>query len=216
MSGASGEINKSSSTNSNSNSNSSSSSSSGSSSARSNSSSSGNGIEEHRGRSGSIITGSSCSIAACLKNFTEFEYLTEDIFCSRCCINGPCKKRLSISQSPKVLVLQLKRFDAILSKKITSKVTFPLQNLNIDEFMYSSETSSSGTAQVAGNAASSVFDLQAVVTHSGTLHNVSKQIAKSYYSYSMLIYYQYYHLHLSILFIRFYLPLGSLHSLHRQ
>ena len=154
----------------------SSSSSSSSSSGGGNGNVNGNGMEEHRGRSGSIIAGRSCSLAECLRNFTEFEYLTEDIFCSRCCINGPCKKRLSISQSPKVLVLQLKRFDAILSKKITSKVTFPLQNLNIDEFMYSSETSSSGvgTTQVAGNVASSVFDLQAVVTHSGTLHNVSK------------------------------------------
>ena len=55
--------------------------------------------------------------------------------CESCSEMCQMKKELHISSPPSVLVIQLKRFDALSQSKIDTVLDFPLHNLNIKDFM---------------------------------------------------------------------------------
>eukprot|EP00633_Aureoumbra_lagunensis_P006476 CAMPEP_0197319342 /NCGR_PEP_ID=MMETSP0891-20130614/54411_1 /TAXON_ID=44058 ORGANISM="Aureoumbra lagunensis, Strain CCMP1510" /NCGR_SAMPLE_ID=MMETSP0891 /ASSEMBLY_ACC=CAM_ASM_000534 /LENGTH=537 /DNA_ID=CAMNT_0042810227 /DNA_START=354 /DNA_END=1967 /DNA_ORIENTATION=+ len=62
-----------------------------------------------------------------LGGFTCPEVLSDGHICENCGVSANRKKRLSIAKLPNVLVIHLKRFDALRSTKITDGVDFPTE-----------------------------------------------------------------------------------------
>lgn len=71
------------------------------------------------------------TLAGCVENFTRSEDLCEHIVCDACGQKCAMKKQLTITEPPKVLVLHLKRFDAIKQSKIDALVQFPLYGFTL-------------------------------------------------------------------------------------
>ena len=70
----------------------------------------------------------------CLQNFTKEEDLSEPMMCESCHKKSAMKKQLEITTVPKMLVLHLKRFDAIKRSKLDAMVQFPLYGLTLGTF----------------------------------------------------------------------------------
>eukprot|EP01035_Chromulina_nebulosa_P016999 gene16999-22498_t len=98
----------------------------------------------------------------CLRHYTSLESLCEEVFCDNCHCSRKCQKQLFIVDHPQILVLHLKRFDAVKNRKNSTKVSFPLHDLDLSPFMslLSDESSSQ----------SSIYDLCGVVNHKGGLN----------------------------------------------
>jgi len=124
----------------------------------------------------------------CLQQFTSSESLSEPIFCKTCQRKCPARKQLCISTPPNVLILHLKRFDAVRQQKIDQPITFPLTSLDLSPFHENAVLKSSGmsdadiekvvdvrgdvdNAPVLNNPVPSLqYDLLAVITHRGSLN----------------------------------------------
>eukprot|EP01032_Pedospumella_encystans_P021152 gene21152-24010_t len=124
------------------------------------------------------------TLADCMRAFTAVETLGEKIVCSCCGKKQDTQKQFSISTPPNVLILHLKRFDILNDTKITTKVDIELNNWNINEFTsMSQDTTTAGAttdpslfspgakgASWLGQGTETLYDLQGLVSHSGTLH----------------------------------------------
>jgi ubiquitin C-terminal hydrolase len=66
--------------------------------------------------------------------------------CDKCLKPQPACKQLSIVQPPKLLIVHLKRFDALKQSKLNSHVNFPLQDLNFYPFMQRRDPCSVGNS----------------------------------------------------------------------
>ena len=97
------------------------------------------------------------SLIDCLKLFTGEEEVY-DIYCENCKKKNVFKKHYEIERLPKYLVLVLKRFKytKIYTKKIESLITFPLENLDLKDFLCKGKNFPS-------------YDLYSVVNHNGNL-----------------------------------------------
>jgi hypothetical protein len=122
----------------------------------------------------------SLTVQECLQHFTALETLSEQVYCDACKEPRPTKKRLSVSTSPRVLVLHFKRFDSIRQLKLCVKVDFPLRGLDLEPFMHhdpgngSSNGATDSCLHPRGPADSPyLYDLQGVVSHKGSLTQVS-------------------------------------------
>jgi ribosomal protein L37AE/L43A len=75
------------------------------------------------------------SIDKCFEEFTKEEEFDADNLwkCSKCHNNIPAKNKIEIYQTPKILIIQLKRFKN--NEKINTFVEFPLTNLDISRFV---------------------------------------------------------------------------------
>ena len=117
----------------------------------------------------------------CLTQYTSMETLSELIKCESCNSHQPYYKQLSISELPQVLIIHLKRFDAIKETKLSTHVTFPLTDLNLE--LYSKPDSDStdntprnkrskmrGSSKETEGNTDSMYELHGVVTHRGTLN----------------------------------------------
>lgn len=71
----------------------------------------------------------------CLLEFTSRETLNQMLTCERCHEPRKTSKQLSLTSTPPVLVIQLKRFDAISQKKLSTPVKFPIRDLDMTPFM---------------------------------------------------------------------------------
>ena len=71
----------------------------------------------------------------CLLEFTSRETLTQLLTCEACREPRRTSKQLSLTTTPPVLVVQLKRFDAISQRKLSTPVKFPLHDLDLRPFM---------------------------------------------------------------------------------
>ena len=93
----------------------------------------------------------------CLKLFTAEEEV-KDIYCENCKKKTIFKKNYEIERLPQYLVLVLKRFKytKMYTKKIESLITFPLQDLDLTQFLCEGKNFP-------------LFDLYSVVNHNGTL-----------------------------------------------
>jgi ubiquitin carboxyl-terminal hydrolase 3 len=106
-------------------------------------------------------------VSDCLKKFTDVEELadSERFFCSRCGRKQASTKKFWIRRLPNVLCLHLKRFrwSTWSRTKLDTQVDFPLRDLDMSDFLLSNlhETRCS-------NAASSLYDLAAVIVHHGS------------------------------------------------
>jgi ubiquitin carboxyl-terminal hydrolase 2/21 len=79
------------------------------------------------------------SLEQCLELFTQAETLDgdESVTCNRCKKRTPATKWFSVQRFPRVLVVQLKRFYQTASHqryKETSRVDFPLSNLDLSKY----------------------------------------------------------------------------------
>lgn len=125
------------------------------------------------------------SLLSCLKEFNAVEILLE-YSCEHCNTKCSLEKQLFIKTLPKVLTIQLKRFDAVHHKKISGIVTFPLNGLNVSSLLLN-ESGTSKQCDEDGRSFSSndssependlvepvLYDLSSVICHQGTLDSVS-------------------------------------------
>ena len=132
------------------------------------------------------------TLTECLQHFTSLEILSEQVHCDSCKQQRPCKKGLSISTAPKVLVLHFKRFDSLRQLKICSKVDFPLKGFDFAPFMQKNtypknQSPSSSSSKINDNSSEYrdqgrrssknvptplLYDLQGLVNHKGSLTQV--------------------------------------------
>ena len=100
-------------------------------------------------------------LISCFRALSKKEDLDKDNtwYCSTCKEHKEAQKQLQIYKLPKILIIQLKRFKSQMSlfrnSKNNSLVSFPLTNLNLDDFVIEKE------------GKSHVYDLFAVNQHFG-------------------------------------------------
>lgn len=105
----------------------------------------------------------------CLEKFSEREQLgeTEQWYCSSCKKHVPPIKKDDIWAAPDVLILHLKRFQFVPGQyfihrdKITDEVSFPIEGLDLSDYMVGPNPSSEEN--------STLYDCFAVSEHSGGL-----------------------------------------------
>lgn len=74
------------------------------------------------------------NIYNCLSKFFEEEIINE-YYCQYCKKTGKSKKQMSISKSPKILLIHLKRFKTYPRKqKISDKIDFPFERLDLKKY----------------------------------------------------------------------------------
>lgn len=101
------------------------------------------------------------SIDKCFEEFTKEEEFDADNLwkCSKCHNNIPAKNKIEIYRTPKILIIQLKRFKN--NEKIKTFVEFPLTNLDISRFVTHNKSKYNGLNKK--------YDLFAVANHYGEL-----------------------------------------------
>eukprot|EP01031_Cornospumella_fuschlensis_P034697 gene34697-42015_t len=106
------------------------------------------------------------NIYDCLTFFTISEDLSTKMTCEKCVQEQQFSKQLTILRPPDLLVLHLKRFDFLKQRKITRKVNFPLEGLDLGRF----RTSALESTDEEASEGDDLYDLQGLVCHSGSLH----------------------------------------------
>jgi len=103
------------------------------------------------------------SINKCFEEFTKVKILDEKNLdkCPNCEENIATRNKIELYKPPKILMIQLKRFEK--GKKIKTFIDFPIKNLNISLFISNSSKYYS-TYPIK-------YDLFAVSNHSGELEN---------------------------------------------
>lgn len=105
------------------------------------------------------------NLRSCFEKYTEKEQMNEEelFFCSKCKeLKAPIKK-LDLWSAPDILILHLKRFEYtpgqyfVHREKITDLVDYPIENLDLTEFVK------------GPTVAPPIYDLYAVSEHSGGL-----------------------------------------------
>ena len=98
------------------------------------------------------------SLEETFESFGEEELLDEnnEWYCENCKKKQRAKKKLEIYHTPKILIIQIKRFSHI--NKINTKVDFPLKDLDLSKYILSNDITKSIK-----------YDLFAVANHYGSL-----------------------------------------------
>ncbi|XP_065845473.1 ubiquitin carboxyl-terminal hydrolase 19-like [Oscarella lobularis] len=105
-----------------------------------------------------VVTGKySLTLKHCFDLFTKQEELdaNDTCYCSKCKEHCEASKRLSIWRLPRILVVQLKRFSYtgdILRDKIYTKVTFPINDLDLEPYIARREEGRNCTYELFGVA----------------------------------------------------------------
>jgi ubiquitin C-terminal hydrolase len=114
------------------------------------------------------LTSPPVTLATCLHAFCTSERLGDrDRYqCERCKQRVDAKKLLSVLQLPEILCVHIKRFSygSYFSSKVTQQVLFPLRGLDMAPFL---ARGSEAWQQVADGSLSSLYDMVALVQHSG-------------------------------------------------
>lgn len=103
-------------------------------------------------------------ITDCFNKWSEKEKLDDmnRLTCDFCGVKSNVYRKNSIYKPPKILIIQLKRFKrdiyGMVSRKITNKVTYPVLDLDINEYISSSSPSKS-------NSINSKYNLFGVNVH---------------------------------------------------
>ena len=100
----------------------------------------------------------SVSIYDCFKNFVKLEKLEEnnEWYCPVCKKHQKATKKMEIYKSPHILIVHLKRFKN--NSKIDTVVDFPINGLDISNYVIEKENNSSQTQ---------IYDLFAIANHYG-------------------------------------------------
>ncbi len=115
----------------------------------------------------SVPVESELTLDACLHKFIDNELLSKgnEYDCEHCKNRNPATKQLMVWKAPEVLVIHLKRFnfrkigERISKFKLNTNITFPLNNLDLSEYMSNMNTSNSTCR----------YNLVAVSNHSGNI-----------------------------------------------
>jgi len=105
------------------------------------------------------------NLRSCFEKYTEKEQMNEEelFFCSKCKEHKAPIKKLDLWSAPDILILHLKRFEYtpgqyfVHREKITDLVDYPIENLDLSEFVK------------GPTVAPPIYDLYAVSEHSGGL-----------------------------------------------
>ncbi|EAS03115.2 ubiquitin carboxy-terminal hydrolase (macronuclear) [Tetrahymena thermophila SB210] len=97
-----------------------------------------------------------------LKAFLKEENLDDDYYCSKCKARTKSRRQFELYKLPQILVIHLKRFNFGRSyrNKISSNVSFPVTNFDVQQFIQSSTDNS---------VKNSKYELFGIVNHSGSL-----------------------------------------------
>lgn len=109
------------------------------------------------------------ALTDCLDRYTAVEHLGSGVECDGCHRKSASKtKQMSFGALPMVLMIQLKRFDAVAEKKVDDPVHFPATGLDMGAYL--SGWALGGVQEQAGVPAPSLsYDLFAVINHNGGL-----------------------------------------------
>ncbi|XP_071798526.1 uncharacterized protein [Asterias amurensis] len=109
-----------------------------------------------------IASNNPLTLRDCFKAFTESEDLDEHNpwFCPKCCKPQCARKTIAVCRYPDTLIVYLKRFvfHQFTSTKLENKVTFPVEGLDMSDFL---------CPGVSSDELSLVYDLQSCVCHFG-------------------------------------------------
>ena len=102
------------------------------------------------------------SINKCLEEFTKIQTLDENNLykCPKCHENIAANNKIELYQIPKILIIQLKRFEN--AQKIKTFIDFPIKNLDISQFISQSSNYFENNTLIK-------YDLFAVSNHYGEL-----------------------------------------------
>jgi len=105
------------------------------------------------------------SFEQCLNNFCKNELLKGEnkYMCSNCKKKCEAKKRFSIEQSPRILIIHLKRFTA-LGRKINDFIGYP-RSFSLKSFMSTSIDAMVEKEQAVSGLDKEIYDLFGVVIH---------------------------------------------------
>ena len=107
-------------------------------------------------------------LSSLMQNFTASEQLGGGIYCEKCKKKSKASvKKLSIACAPELLVVHLKRFDAMKSRKVHTKVNFMLDGFDLAPFLALENNGNNGNIK----AEPILYDLIGVVTHKGSLNS---------------------------------------------
>ncbi|KAK3549361.1 hypothetical protein QTP70_034603 [Hemibagrus guttatus] len=85
-----------------------------------------------------------CSLQECLKLFSKEEKLTDNnkVFCPHCKAQREFTKKLEVWKVPPILLIHLKRFwyEGRWKQKLQTSVDFPLENLDLSQYVIGSKT----------------------------------------------------------------------------
>lgn len=120
-------------------------------------------------------------LSECLTHFMSSEVLTEpNVKCESCGQMVQRTKQLTIERLPNVLILHVKRFDAVNDRKIADPIIFPATALDMGPYLSCCQRrprsgSADGSAPSAAAHAKPkiLYDLIAVVNHSGSMNQGS-------------------------------------------
>lgn len=103
------------------------------------------------------------TLEECLFHFTSVETLVDTHICEYCGAASQRLKQLTIDTLPRVLVVHLKRFDALASKKLSDIVLFPADSpLDLGPFLTKLHTADCAPPN-------HLYELNAVINHHGSL-----------------------------------------------
>eukprot|EP00463_Aulacantha_scolymantha_P001607 TRINITY_DN222_c0_g2_i2.p1 TRINITY_DN222_c0_g2~~TRINITY_DN222_c0_g2_i2.p1 ORF type:complete len:243 (+),score=59.80 TRINITY_DN222_c0_g2_i2:89-730(+) len=117
--------------------------------------------EQHSSMDSSKCQKANISVVDCMKEFTKKEKLSKNDpwYCNKCKKHQLATKKFDLWTLPEILIIHLKRFSYTRyhRDKITSVVSFPLENLDLSDFCRNEEMKESR------------YDLFAVSNHMGNL-----------------------------------------------
>lgn len=106
------------------------------------------------------------TLEGCLTRFTSAETLADMHTCDSCGATVKREKRLTIDKLPNVLVVHLKRFDALKSRKVADVVDFPTDRpLDLGPFL----SKWRATEATFSTPPKQLYELNAVVNHHGDM-----------------------------------------------
>jgi Ubiquitin C-terminal hydrolase len=115
-----------------------------------------------------------CELTRMIEHFLKEEVLDDLFYCEKCKKRTKSTKKFVFWRLPKILVIHLKRFlfGKFKREKINQNVIFPVDNLDLSEFI--KESSNLVKSVYLSQADSSVKDprytLFGIVNHSGSLY----------------------------------------------
>lgn len=120
--------------------------------------------------SGSFSTSGGIPLSECIKLYMQQEKLSKDDvwYCPQCKDHKEATKKFDLWSLPKVLIIHMKRFSysRFWRDKIDTLIEFPIQDLDMSEYLLSANSSKADTEPTSGKF---LYDLVGISNHYGGL-----------------------------------------------